>query len=79
MLLFCCLNLKKQSIPHSGDFLTQGTSTPTANEIMYIYDGMSIEGMVYTSGGTPSVYTFDKNPRGDVVAVLDNSGNIVVK
>ena len=46
---------------------------------MYIYDGMSVEGMVYTSGGTPCVYTFDKNPRGDVVAVLDNSGNIVVK
>ena len=59
--------------------ITQGTNTPTPKEILYIYDGMNVEGMLYTSGETTSIYSFDKNLRGDVVGVLDNSGNVVVK
>lgn len=51
----------------------------TTSSILYIYNGNSVEGIMHTSAGVTRKYLFDKNPKGDVVAILDNAGNVVVK
>ena len=43
----------------------------------YIYGVTGIEGMIVEGGYRDSIYYFDKNTLGDIVAIRDGSGNIV--
>ena len=43
----------------------------------YIYGITGIEGMIVESGWQDSIYYFDKNTLGDVVAIRDESGDVV--
>lgn len=43
----------------------------------YIYGVTGIEGMIVESGWQDSIYYFDKNTLGDVVAIRGENGNIV--
>ena len=45
----------------------------------YIYGVTGIEGMIVESGWQESVYYFDKNTLGDIVAIRDESGDIVAR
>ena len=45
----------------------------------FLYEGSDIVGVIYTNDDGAATYYYDKNPRGDVIAILDNSGNTVVK
>ena len=45
----------------------------------YIYGVTGIEGMIIEGGYYDSVYYFDKNTLGDIVAIRDESGNIVAR
>ena len=45
----------------------------------YIYGVTGIEGMIVESGWQDSIYYFDKNTLGDIVAIRDESGNIVAR
>ena len=47
------------------------------SRIWYIYGVMGIEGMIVESGWQDSIYYFDKNVLGDIVAIRDINGNIV--
>ena len=47
------------------------------SRIWYIYGVTGIEGMIVESGWQDSIYYFDKNTLGDIVAIRDTSGNIV--
>ena len=38
-----------------------------------------IVGFIFTNSSGTGSYYYDKNPRGDVIAILDNSGNTVVQ
>ena len=48
-------------------------------EFVYLYDGDSIVGVVFTRSGTTSTYYFDKNIKGDVVGIFNSSGTQVAK
>ena len=45
----------------------------------YLYEGSEIVGLIYNNGSTAAPYYYDKNPSGDVVAILDSTGTAVVK
>ena len=45
----------------------------------YLYEGSEIVGLIYNNGSTAVPYYYDKNPSGDVVAILDSTGTAVVK
>ena len=47
--------------------------------ISYLYEGSEIVGLIYNNGSTAVPYYYDKNPSGDVVAILDSTGTAVVK
>ena len=47
--------------------------------IVYLYDESDVVGMAYTNNGSTEVYYFNKNTFGDVIEILDISGNIVVR
>ena len=54
--------------------------TTITKKFVFLYEESEKVGIIYTnSGGTKAYYYYDKNPRGDVIGILDNSGNIVVK
>ena len=48
-------------------------------KLEFLYEGSDIVGVIYTNDDGAATYYYDKNPRGDVIAILDNSGNTVVK
>ncbi len=48
-------------------------------ELTYLYDNSEIVGLVYTDANGANTYYYDKNIFGDVIAILDNTGNPVVK
>ena len=48
-------------------------------EFVYLYDGDSIVGVVFTRSGTTSTYYFDRNIKGDVVGIFNSSGTQVAK
>ncbi len=54
-------------------------SATVSKELAYLYDGSEIIGLIYTSEDGTSTYYYDKNIFGDVIAILDNTGNTVVK
>lgn len=45
--------------------------------IYYIYGASGIAGMVLQEGYSPKTYYFDKNTLGDIIAIRDESGNVV--
>ena len=47
------------------------------DRIYYIYGATGIEGMMYKTRYTETMYYFDKNTLGDIVAIRDSNGNIV--
>ena len=50
--------------------------------LIYLYENSEIVGIIYLNDGSGSpsaLYYYDKNHRGDVVGILDSSGNTVVK
>ena len=54
--------------------------TTITKKFVFLYEESEKVGIIYTnSGGTEAYYYYDKNPRGDVIGILDNSGNTVVK
>ena len=48
-------------------------------EFVYLYDGDTIVGVVFTRSGTTSTYYFDRNIKGDVVGIFNSSGTQVAK
>ena len=48
-------------------------------KFVFIYEESDIVGVIFTNSSGTGTYYYDKNPRGDVIAILDNSGNTVVK
>ncbi len=48
-------------------------------ELTYLYDNLEIVGLIYTDANGTNTYYYDKNIFGDVIAILDNTGNPVVK
>ena len=54
-------------------------NTSIVRKFDYLYEDTEIVGIIYTFDGTSGVYYYDKNHKGDVIAILDNSGNAVVK
>lgn len=48
-------------------------------KFVFIYEESDIVGVIFTNSSGTGIYYYDKNPRGDVIAILDNSGNTVVK
>ncbi len=53
--------------------------TIITKKFVFIYEESEIVGVIFTNSSGTGTYYYDKNPRGDVVNILDNSGNIVVK
>ena len=45
----------------------------------FLYEESEIVGVIFTNPNGTATYYYDKNPRGDVVGILDNTGNAVVK
>ncbi len=54
-------------------------NTSVVRKLEYLYEGTEAVGVIYTVGQTSGVYYYDKNHKGDVVAILDSNGNTVVK
>ena len=48
-------------------------------KLEFLYEESDIVGVIFTNSDGAATYYYDKNPRGDVIAILDNSGNTVVK
>ena len=48
-------------------------------KFVFMYEESDIVGVQFTNAGGTGTYYYDKNPRGDVIGILDNSGNTVVK
>ncbi len=48
-------------------------------DLSFLYEGSEIVGFVLSTVNSTNTYYYDKNPWGDIVALLDNSGNAVVK
>ena len=59
----------------NGDQLFMESSGAT--KIYYIYGATGIEGMIYSVNFHESVYYFDKNTLGDIIALRDERGRIV--
>ena len=53
--------------------------TTYTKKFEFLYEESDIVGVIFTNSDGTGTYYFDKNPRGDVIAILDNSGNTVVK
>ncbi len=48
-------------------------------KLVYLYEGSEIVGLIYTKANETGTFYYDKNPRGDVIGILDSLGNTVVK
>ena len=48
-------------------------------KLVFLYEESEIVGVIYTNENVTGTYYYDKNPRGDVIAILDNSGTKVVE
>ncbi len=59
--------------------LKYNDGTIITKKFVFIYEESEIVGVIFTNSSGTGTYYYDKNPRGDVVNILDNSGNIVVK
>ena len=76
---------KKYHYDHSGRLLAETVTKSlynqgTANEsIVFLYDESGVVGMEYTAGGVANRYYFQRNLQGDVEAIYDTNGNLVVK
>ena len=53
--------------------------TKIVRKFVYLYEDADIVGVIYTNASGTRTYYYDKNPRGDVIGILDNEGNTVVK
>ena len=69
------VNDKETYYYYDGTQLLMESSGTT--QIYYIYGATGIEGMIYNVNLFDCVYYFDKNTLGDVIAIRDESGNIV--
>ena len=58
--------------------LNYNDGTIITKKFVFIYEESEIVGAIFTNFGGTETYYYDKNPRGDVKNILDNSGNIVV-
>ena len=58
--------------------LNYNDGTIITKKFVFIYEESEIVGAIFTNFGGTETYYYDKNPRGDVINILDNSGNIVV-
>ena len=56
-----------------------GQQSPINDELIYLYDGNDVVGMIHTLNGVANTYTFDKNYKGDVVGIYDSTGTSIVK
>ena len=54
-------------------------SGTTVRKLVYLYEGSEMVGVIYTKEGVSATYYYDKNHRGDVIALLDSTGTAVVK
>ncbi len=66
--------------------ILSGTRTMKFNDgltiikkFVFLYEESEIVGVIFTNSSGTGTYYYDKNPRGDVIGILDNSGNTVVK
>ncbi len=59
--------------------LQYSKTASTTKELTYLYDNLEIVGLIYITEDGTNTYYYDKNIFGDVVAILDNTGNTVVK
>ena len=48
-------------------------------KLVYLYEGSEKVGLIYTKANETGTFYYDKNPRGDVIGILDSLGNTVVK
>lgn len=48
-------------------------------ELTYLYEGDEIIGLRYTVNNQTGLFFYDKNPFGDVIAILDQNGNAVAE
>ena len=59
--------------------LKYNDGTIITKKFVFIYEEDEIVGVIFTNPSGTGTYYYDKNPRGDVLNILDNSGNIVAK
>ena len=59
--------------------LRYNDGTTINKKFVFLYEDFEIVGVIFTNSSGTGTYYYDKNPRGDVIAILDNSGNIVVE
>ncbi len=53
--------------------------SPINDELLYLYDGNDVVGMIHTNNDVSNTYTFDKNYKGDVIGIYDSTGTSIVK
>ena len=59
--------------------LNYNDGTTISKKFVFLYEESEIVGVIFTNSSGTGTYYYDKNPRGDVIGILDNSGNTVVK
>ena len=64
---------------YNGTQLLMENRKNGGGRIYYIYDVTGIEGMIVEGEYQDSVYYFDKNTLGDVIAIRNGSGNVVAR
>ena len=76
---------RKYYYDHAGRLIAEdvtktyyGEGTTTEN-IVFLYDESGIIGMELTTGGVSSLYYFQRNLQGDVVAIYDTNGTLKAK
>ena len=76
---------RKYYYDHAGRLIAEdvtktyyGEGTTTEN-IVFLYDESGIIGMELTTGGVSSLYYFQRNLQGDVVAIYDTNGALKAK
>ncbi len=59
--------------------LKYSDGTTVNKQFVFLYEESEIVGAIFTNSSGTGTYYYDKNPRGDVIGILDNSGDTVVK
>ncbi len=58
---------------------TYGDGESTQKVLYFLYEESDVVGFIYFNSSDADIYYYDKNPRGDVVGILDSTGSVVVK
>ena len=61
---------------NSGNIIKQ---TDNTNTLEFIYDHGGVMGFEYTANNDTQTYIYRRNAQGDIIALLDKSGKVVVK